>query len=206
MSHDPHHPEHASGASHAGTPHTTPVIHEDLDEWHRHPAEDGMPQEEHGKIAKPSVIAAYFFGLILAIVLFVAPVILYFQRYTTNVKAKQVETTALARDYQSYKAASDSAADGYSWVDQSNGKVRTPIDSAMERVAAAYARGEQPASVPPGSSIPASEPASSQPAAARPDNPAPGSTPGTATPANPGSSTDPSPAQSTSPGSSDQPR
>lgn len=157
---NPNSGEHAGGAPGAGGEpgkvfghhehgHYLPVEHEHVDDWHSHSAAEGTPQAEHGKIANPAVLAAWFVGLVVAVVAFVGVTVLYFNHYTTRYKAEQFEKTTLAADYLTYKTSTlESGLHLHGWVDAREGVVQIPIRDAMRKVVEKYGRGEQPARLP----------------------------------------------------------
>lgn len=124
MSHDPHH---------------TPPKYEKPDEWHRHTAAEGAPQVEHGAIANPAALAIAFFLMVGALAATVGVIKLYFYSHLSTLRAEKLETSTPAEEWYQYRY-NDAPRDlgSYGWVDHET--VRIPLDSAIERTVAEYAR------------------------------------------------------------------
>ncbi len=81
------------------------ATHEHHDNWHHHDTSEGLPQEEHGSVAKPAALAR---GLVLIIVTTLALVgvtLLYFN-HTFQQLRKQRANSDLSQKYWEYREAS----------------------------------------------------------------------------------------------------
>ena len=124
-------------------PHLAPHAEQHPDEWHRHTADEGAPQTEHGAKAQPLALSIAF-GVM--VVLFVATCVvlgMYFSKYVTQARASRLETTVLADgengSYQRRNQDFDTLTK-YTWVDPATGEVAIPIAEAIDEVVSDYAR------------------------------------------------------------------
>lgn len=123
--------------------HYTAVEHEAADAWHHHDlAAEGAPQSEHAAIARPAVLFQAFIAITLVVVVLVGILWVYFQNYTTALKASVIETTVLSKDYNQMKAKMDNELAGFSLGDAAGDKVNIPIDLAKQRVLKRYQQME----------------------------------------------------------------
>lgn len=111
------------------------------DDWFRHDATEMAPQEEHGGHVHTGTLAMTMvittFGVIATILLLV----MYFQQYTTQLRAEKQEGIFLADNYLAYRSQTEGAMRGSArWIDRNAGTVRLPIDRAMQAVVAEYER------------------------------------------------------------------
>ncbi len=109
-----------------------------LDAWHQHPADQGVPQQEHGAHANITALLITFVVLTLATVIFSVIIGLYTIReigqYTAQGERQGLE--AVSTEALQYKEDALAAQAGYSWT--ANGTVKIPIDQAMQKVIADY--------------------------------------------------------------------
>ena len=133
--------------SHNGHTHLsghTPPAHEHADDWHHHDlAAEGMPQGEHGAIASTAVITKWYLAIVLTVIVTVITVFMYFTHYTTQYRRDHEEATAwtnLAQEARSYKSTAQSELSKAGTIG-TNG-YRLPIDQAMDKVAAEYAKAK----------------------------------------------------------------
>lgn len=126
----------------------TPELHEHADAWHHHSKEEGVPQPEHGAIAKTSTIFGFFIALTASIGVLVLVVSLFFtynlnNRRTTFMEGGQGHLRII-EPYQSYRGVSEGnlgiggQPGTYGWADDASGKVRIPLDQAMSKVQKQY--------------------------------------------------------------------
>lgn len=120
-------------------PHHLAAEHEQPDQWHRHSAQEGVPQTEHTAVASPKVLAISFLVITFSIAATVFVLVIFFDHYTANFKASQMESTTLSTPFNDYKKQWDEFdSRTYGWVDAKAGTVRIPIDQAMGRVVEKY--------------------------------------------------------------------
>lgn len=119
--------------------HETPILHEQPDSWHRHSADEGAPQVEHGSHATPTVLAITFVGMVLGVAAVVLILIAYFNTYVSQVKAEKEEGVGMAGEFEAYRAESLEHLAGYGWTDAAADRVHVPIELGMEAVVAEYA-------------------------------------------------------------------
>jgi hypothetical protein len=116
----------------------TPEVHEEPDQWHRHVAAEGTPQEEHAANVNTTVLL----GVFVAVVVFVSGAILftyiYFTRHMTALRQSRIEITAMGDEFRAQRAASLSRLNSYGWVDAEAGVVSIPIEAAKARVIEEY--------------------------------------------------------------------
>lgn len=129
MAHDPH--QHGS----------TPATHGDADDWHHHdPVSEGIPKEESGGIASPSVIAKWYVGLVLSIAFSVLALAMYYGSYLEPLKKARFERdgwAGLSQTVQDYRASSKATLNSAGKT--ADGHYRLPIDTAMDKVVSEYA-------------------------------------------------------------------
>ncbi len=120
--------------------HHTPEVHDHADAWHRHSAEEGMPQVEHAGTVSPFALIKAFVAIVGTVAVLVIVLSMYYTHTVTQVKAEQMETDRLAAEWNSTRAGWDAALSSYAPVGDSGWRI--PIDKAMDRVINRYeARG-----------------------------------------------------------------
>jgi hypothetical protein len=119
---------------------STPVVEEHADDWHHHdPSSEGIPQEEHGGIASPAVIAQWYFGLVGAIAFSILVLAMYYGAYLEPLKKTRFERegwAGLSQEAQDYKASSMTTLNSAGKLP--DGHYRLPIDTAMDKVVEEY--------------------------------------------------------------------
>lgn len=123
----------------AHEPHHLAVEHEKPDQWHRHVAVEGTPQTEHTAVASPKVLAISFITISTTVAVSVLILVVFFDHYTTNYKAEQMENTTQSASFIKYKGDwEDVDSRTYAWADPKEGTIRIPLDKAMDRVVEKY--------------------------------------------------------------------
>lgn len=122
------------------TEHTPPASHA-TDSWHLHTEEEGMPQPAHAARANPLLLVGAWAAITGSVIAVVVVVAIFFDYTSTEIRQRRVETTALANEHAAYKEQAQASLDQTAWIDQGDGVVQIPLDSAMSRVIEAY-RGE----------------------------------------------------------------
>jgi hypothetical protein len=120
----------------------TPEAHEVPDAWHRHTADEGPPQEEHGGKANPAIIGLSLLATAVFLVLTIAVIVLYFTTYTTRLRTERIESTVLSKDQLQYKLESSEKLREYSWINPETahqGIVTIPLQDAKQKVIQKYA-------------------------------------------------------------------
>lgn len=112
----------------------TPVHHEHVDPWHLHTVAEGAPQHEHGSRANPWVLLTVFVVSVVFLIVFIGATIVYANSYLASRRAAKVEITTWAADARSVKAQAEMQLSQYGWVNASEGRVRVPIQSAMQEM------------------------------------------------------------------------
>ncbi len=121
--------------------HHLPVEHESPDAWHRHSADEGTPQAEHAAIASPVALFIGFITISATVALTVLILVVFFNQYSTRFKAEQIETTALSKSFNEYKARWDEQeARSYAVSDAKAGAYRVPLARAVDRVLERYGK------------------------------------------------------------------
>jgi hypothetical protein len=126
-------------------PQYTQHEHEIPDSWHRHiPAEEGAPQEEHGK-TNPLLLGIAFVGSLAFVGGTIAATWLYFKVHITALRRERIESAGFAREFfdpqkgiqakaladlNSHYFASETAA--------REGKASVPIEQGIQKVVARY--------------------------------------------------------------------
>ena len=123
--------------------HYTPDIHEQPDSWHRHvPAEEGVPQEEHGADTKPFALATAFILCFAFVAGTILASYLYFEVHITALRREKIETTYFAEEFAKTKAAELSKQKDYYLPAENKaraGQAALPIEEAKKKVIARYA-------------------------------------------------------------------
>lgn len=126
-------------------PHHLAVEHEGPDQWHRHSAQEGVPQTEHAAVASPKVLAISFLVITFSIAATVLVLVIFFDHYTASFKALQMESTTLSTPFNEYKTRWDEQdSRTYGWANEADaraGNVRIPVEQAMGRVVEKYKAG-----------------------------------------------------------------
>ncbi len=121
----------------------TPEPHEQPDAWHQHIAAEGMPQQEHGARANPVALTLTLFGIVLSFVFLLLVVWLYYNTYTTQLKAERREsvTETQRTDYETKRGGAQTRlSQSPGWIDRTNGTVHIPLDRAVSLVIEEYGR------------------------------------------------------------------
>lgn len=132
---------HAAAGAHDAAAHDG--VH--VDEWHHHSEAEGEPQEEHAPKIDAGMLAFSFIAIVLVVAVMVLGLILYFNSYSGQLRARLTETTVLSKEYSAYKARMDAelglnGQEGlYQWSDATAGKVQMPVSEAMRHVVDRYA-------------------------------------------------------------------
>ncbi len=109
-----------------------------LDAWHRHSADEGVPQKESGAHANITALLITFVVITVATVVFSVIIGLYTVKRVSQLTAEsegrglQVMSTEATQYTQDALAAQA----GYRWT--AEGKVQIPIEQAMQQVVADY--------------------------------------------------------------------
>ncbi len=123
----------AGMTTHAQDDHT-PSKPVELDAWHQHPPEDGVPQTEHGSHANISVLVVSFVVITVATVAFCVIIGVYtLNQMDKLITEREIEgLAAVAPEAAAYKQAALAAQTGYAWTE--DGAVKLPIEQAMQIV------------------------------------------------------------------------
>jgi hypothetical protein len=122
----------------AHTPSHVPHTHDAPDAWHTHTAAEGLPQQEHASVINSRILAGVLFALVAFVVVSVGVMIIYFNVFKTQFKAARQETDVLARGYVEMRAKNTANMAGVGWADMTQGRVRIPVDQAIDRVVEQY--------------------------------------------------------------------
>jgi hypothetical protein len=128
----PHDEQHHHG--HHGTPHETPEMPQDIEPWHQHAPEEGVPREEHAAHANITALLITFAVITVGTVIFCVIIGIYTIGQVNRLKAAgEVEGLAAVNTIsRTYKRDALASQDAYGWT--ADGKVRLPIDQAMQMV------------------------------------------------------------------------
>lgn len=109
-----------------------------LDEWHEHPAEQGVPQVEHGAHANTQALMLVFGVVTVSTVVFCVVIGMFAINQFNKLKAEREAAGfgAAVADAAAYKKEALAAQSGYGWT--ADGNVRLPIDQAMEMTVQRY--------------------------------------------------------------------
>ncbi len=112
----------------------TPSKPVELDAWHQHPPEDGVPQTEHGSHANITVLLVTFVTITVATVAFSVIIAVYAINQMNNLitEREMQGLAAVAPEAAAYKQNALAAQAGYSWT--TDGAVKLPIEQAMQLV------------------------------------------------------------------------
>lgn len=114
----------------------TPEVHEHVDEWHRHTADEGKPQQEHAGVISSVALLKAFVAITVTVVGLVIVLQMYYTHTVTQIKAEQMETANLAKEWTSTRAQWDAALTTAAPIGESGWRI--PVDKAMDRVIAKY--------------------------------------------------------------------
>ena len=113
------------------------------DDWFRHSAEDGLPQAEHAAHVSSLGLGLAFVVTTFGVLAMVIGLSLYFNAYTTQLKATRHEGVGSAEKYTEYRNAALKTMRESKAVDRENGVYRVPVDRAMDIIVAEYGGAEQ---------------------------------------------------------------
>jgi hypothetical protein len=114
------------------------------DDWHHHGKAEGVPQAEHTADINSSLIAKWFIGIMIAVVVLVVIVSVYFDSVATQLRASRVETTVSSKAALDARAEADrvlgnnGAPPVYGWSDAEKGTVQMPIEYGKNKVIEKY--------------------------------------------------------------------
>jgi hypothetical protein len=118
----------------------TPEHHEAVEAWHHHSADEGQPQEEHAGKVNTRALGVVFFSIVLFFIATATASILYFVRYTTELRQKKIETHAWATQFSEDYQRQVEGLQQYAWADAAAGTVQVPLDIARRRVIEKYGK------------------------------------------------------------------
>ena len=112
----------------------TPSKPVELDAWHQHPPEDGVPQTEHGAHANITVLLVSFVAITVATVAFSVLIGVYaLNQMDKLITDRELQgLAAVAPEAAAYKQTAFAAQAGYGWT--AEGAVKLPIEQAMQIV------------------------------------------------------------------------
>ena len=122
-------------------PHVAPHAEQHPDAWHRHTHDEGAPQVEHGARVRPLTLSVAFGVMGVLFIITCLVIIVYFNKYATENRARRLETTVLAEgaDGSFARRANDLASlEEFTWIDQQTGEVAVPITQAIDQVVTQY--------------------------------------------------------------------
>lgn len=108
--------------------------HESPDSWHRHAAEEGHGQQEHGSHASPKALLMTLVAMIFGTLFVVLVLMAFFKSYTSQFKLATEETLELGVPARDAKAKSLGELETWDW--SMDGTLHMPIERAMEQVVA----------------------------------------------------------------------
>jgi hypothetical protein len=138
----------ARGLEMAGHDHTQ-AVQEHSDEWHHHSAAEGRPQHEHAAIANPGALLKWFMLIVIALVVTLVALIMYFQNYySTVMRPAVIETTNLSTGANTARASAESRLGTnepiskyqYKPADPKARTVQIHIEQAMQKTIEKYSR------------------------------------------------------------------
>lgn len=124
----------------------TPEVKEHADSWHHHEKSEGLPQREHASVIDTGLMFRWFAAISIMLVSLIIAICVYFTSTVTQLKAQLEETPNFAREGNRRREEAMAAlgAGGapfqYAWADAAEGKVRIPIDAAMDKTIQAYGK------------------------------------------------------------------
>ena len=122
-------------------PHFAPHAEQHPDSWHRHTHAEGAPQVEHGARVRPLMLGVAFAITSVLFIVTCLVIIMYFNKYATENRARRLETTVLAEgaDGSYARRANDLASlEEFTWIDHQTGEVAVPIEIAIEQIVTQY--------------------------------------------------------------------
>ncbi|MBK7404316.1 MAG: hypothetical protein IPJ41_06685 [Phycisphaerales bacterium] len=124
--------------AHHEQPHESPAAPNHLDEWHQHVPAEGLPRAEHGAHARIAPLLITFVVLSVGTVIIAVLTGIYTIGHVNQVRGeREREGLTVADPARAYKQSSLASQQGYGWT--AEGKVKLPIDRAMEMVIEKYA-------------------------------------------------------------------
>lgn len=119
-------------------PHESPAAPSHLDAWHQHLPSEGLPRQEHGAHARIAPLLVTFVVLSLGTLIIAVVTGIYTLGHVAQVKgaAERTGLDAMVVQAREYKQSSLASQQGYGWT--AEGKVRLPIDRAMQMVVDRY--------------------------------------------------------------------
>ncbi|MDX2131682.1 MAG: hypothetical protein SFY69_06495 [Planctomycetota bacterium] len=129
----------------------TPEVHEHVDAWHHHGADEGLPQAEH--LGNLNVTAIFRWGAAISVIFVLVLVVtaMYFSRYTNRLRLERQERAAWnglsaeargLRDSAEATLSTGGKPETYAWASEQQGAVQLPIEQAMRKVAQTYREGK----------------------------------------------------------------
>ncbi len=127
----------------------TPEYHDQVDPWHAHGAGEPAPQAAHTETINVPLVVAYGVACFVAVVVVILATIVYFNWYVTKARIAREEqvdngptaASVLQAQYLTHrKGVEEVDFKQPSWVDAQKNIVRVPMDVAMKKVVAQYAR------------------------------------------------------------------
>lgn len=115
------------------------AAHAHADAWHHHdPTLEGLPAREHTAMISAAVVTKWTLALTVLVVIFIVGVLMFFSHEMTRLynERQDVDLSSSARAAREQARAE---LGSYGWADTAAGRVRVPMDLALERVVAAYA-------------------------------------------------------------------
>lgn len=116
------------------------TVHDEPDQWHRHTAEEGMPQDEHGARVNPLWLAGVLVATIIFVAIFVGVVQIYFESTVSSVRAEKTETVDSWYEFEEQFAEDRAVLTSYGIADAEARTAHIPIDLAMEKIVERYQR------------------------------------------------------------------
>lgn len=109
-----------------------------LDAWHEHAGAGAVSRQEHGAHANTRALLMVFLVVSVSTVLFCLVIGMFAINQMNRLKGvREVDSLgAMAADAAAYKRDAGAAQAGYGWT--AEGKVRLPIDQAMQMVVRQY--------------------------------------------------------------------
>lgn len=112
--------------------------HAQPDAWHRHTAEEGLPQDEHGSRVDATAVGVVLACIMLCVVVVAVVVVIYLRSYRSELIEARQETTESRQAYLAYRAQQEAELSTYGWADQQRGFVAMPLEEGRKRVIEAY--------------------------------------------------------------------
>ncbi len=123
----------------------TPTVHEHADDWHHHAAAEGVPQAEHTGAASSSAIAKWMAAITVTVIAVIILLVMYAGRVTTRYRAERMERQGWLVLNSGARHAKATAQSMLTTPGPSGEKAyRIPIDTAIDKVVAAYQAAPKP--------------------------------------------------------------